>query len=88
MDQSIIDSRMAVCNRCEFMIDGDCSFCGCELISKCSDPEQFCPDTPSRWGIVDANQPPTPLSEAIPVAQEVPKKKKAGGCASCQARTK
>jgi hypothetical protein len=86
VDQNIIDSRLSVCNKCEFMIDGDCQICGCLVASKVIDPDQSCPDNPSRWGVVDANQPPIP--EVIPVAQEVPKKKKAGGCASCQARTK
>lgn len=50
MPNNFIEARLAICNGCEFNVQGDCALCGCVIADKVQKPEESCPAIPPRWG--------------------------------------
>lgn len=83
MNSEDILNRLKTCAECPYRMDDECGLCGCMIEEKASNPEEFCPDNPSRWGKYTE-----PKKEATPAVQEVAPRKKVGGCEKCRSRTK
>lgn len=89
MNDDIIMNRLNNCAICPFRQDDECALCGCMIEEKAADPNQFCPDTPSRWGVYIEQKQERATEVNTPAAQSVPiSPKKRSGCKSCQAKTK
>lgn len=51
-------SRLESCSKCPFLIEGECSLCGCPVAAKVKWASEACPDIPSRWGVWKEGVPP------------------------------
>ena len=49
MTTPMSEARLKICNSCEFLVEGLCSLCGCEVAVEALDPKEKCPAGQSRW---------------------------------------
>ncbi len=43
------EERLAICNSCPYNEDGSCILCGCDIVEKTANPNEFCPLLPTKW---------------------------------------
>ncbi len=65
-------TRLDICNSCEFLVETDCMLCGCLVSQKVLDPEESCPAQPPKW-LAQSAQPTAPVDPRV-------------GCIPCRAK--
>ncbi len=45
----VYESRLGECKKCNNLVNGMCSLCGCFVETRAAKKLSYCPDTPKHW---------------------------------------
>lgn len=82
---------MLICSTCPYNVDNICILCGCDLLYKVEQLEEFCPLTPPNWLAQSQIPVVKPELESVPVQMAIggsTAPRQSTPCLPCQAKNR
>lgn len=61
---TLAQSRLDICNACQFLVERNCILCGCVVDDKVLDPEENCPAPQPKW-VAQSRQSSKPVDPRV-----------------------